>query len=350
MRKRRNARTKSEVEMTKSQTPEWNPPGIVGDIVDERIVMGHGAGGRKMHRLISKVFLKHFASPALRKLADSAVLGRLPGTLAMTTDSYVVQPLFFPGGDIGKLAVCGTVNDLAVMGAAPRYMSLAFVIREGLEVLKLEAICRSIGAACRKARAPRLRGFATLNPAEPGSADRLREFVAAGLVGAKVHPPVQKIALDDPALDPFWTAAEELGIPIHLHTGSHGGLLKTYRPMLLDEVAQAHPNLPLIIDHMGGYALFDEALAVLHNNRNAYAGFTQASGRYNVYEIPPHRVKVVLDTVGADRVVHGLDYPWNADNDLALGEDIAWVRAFALSREDTDKILGGNILRLTARG
>jgi len=137
--------------MTKSQTPEWNPPGIVGDIVDERIVMGHGAGGRKMHRLISKVFLKHFASPALRKLADSAVLGRLPGTLAMTTDSYVVQPLFFPGGDIGKLAVCGTVNDLAVMGAAPRYMSLAFVIREGLEVLKLEAICRSIGAACRKA-------------------------------------------------------------------------------------------------------------------------------------------------------------------------------------------------------
>ncbi|HTW90877.1 MAG TPA: hydrogenase expression/formation protein HypE [bacterium] len=113
--------------------------------------MGHGAGGRKMHRLIKNVFVKHFGSPALRKLADGAVLPELHGNLAMTTDSYVVQPLFFPGGDIGKLAVCGTVNDLAVMGAKPLFISLAFVIREGLEVAKLEAICRSIAAASRKA-------------------------------------------------------------------------------------------------------------------------------------------------------------------------------------------------------
>ncbi len=168
--------TKSKVEMTKSQTPEWNPPGIFGDIVDPRIVMGHGAGGRKMHRLIKNVFVKHLGSPALRKLADAAVLpgfvpkmetvpqrGHVPGAtrqarrgcvpraMVMTTDSYVVQPLFFPGGDIGKLAVCGTVNDLAVMGAQPRFISLAFVLREGLEVKKLESICRSIAAACRKA-------------------------------------------------------------------------------------------------------------------------------------------------------------------------------------------------------
>ena len=148
---RRNARTKSKVEMTKSQTPEWNPPGIFGDIVDPRIVMGHGAGGRKMHRLIKNVFVRNFGSPALRKLADAAVLPELRGKLVMTTDSYVVQPLFFPGGDIGKLAVCGTVNDLAVMGAKPLYISLAFIIREGLEVTKLEAICSSIAAACRKA-------------------------------------------------------------------------------------------------------------------------------------------------------------------------------------------------------
>ena len=137
--------------MTKSQTQEWNPPGIVGDIVDPRIVMGHGAGGRKMHRLIKNVFVRNFGSPALRKLADAAVLPELRGKLAMTTDSYVVQPLFFPGGDIGKLAVCGTINDLAVMGARPRYISLAFVLREGLEVAKLEAICRSIAVECRKA-------------------------------------------------------------------------------------------------------------------------------------------------------------------------------------------------------
>jgi hydrogenase expression/formation protein HypE len=135
----------------KQPEAEWNPPGIVGDIVDPRIVMGHGAGGRKMHRLIKNVFLKHFGNPALRKLADGAVLPELKGKLVMTTDSYVVQPLFFPGGDIGKLAVCGTINDLAVMGAKPLYISLAFIIREGLDVTKLEAICRSVAAACRKA-------------------------------------------------------------------------------------------------------------------------------------------------------------------------------------------------------
>jgi hydrogenase expression/formation protein HypE len=130
--------------------PEIHPPGIVGDIVDPRIVMGHGAGGRKMHRLIRNVFLRNFGNPALRKLADAAILLGLRGKPVMTTDSYVVQPLFFPGGDIGKLAVCGTVNDLVVMGARPHYISLAFIIREGLEVTKLEAICHSIAGACRR--------------------------------------------------------------------------------------------------------------------------------------------------------------------------------------------------------
>jgi hydrogenase expression/formation protein HypE len=129
----------------------WNPPGIVGDIVDERIVMGHGAGGRKMHRLIRNVFLKSFGSRALDRMEDSAALGRMPGELCMTTDSYVVRPLFFPGGDIGRLAVCGTVNDLAVVGAQPRFISLGFILREGLEVEKLEQVCRSIARTCREA-------------------------------------------------------------------------------------------------------------------------------------------------------------------------------------------------------
>jgi len=164
--------TKDKGLRVKRPDPEWNPPGTIGDIVDPRIVMGHGAGGRKMHRLIKNLFVKHFGSPALRKLADAAILPAcgakmgpngysqgfprrkavaVPQKIAMTTDSYVVQPLFFPGGNIGKLAVCGTVNDLAVMGAKPRYVSLAFVIREGLEVVNLETICRSIAAECSKA-------------------------------------------------------------------------------------------------------------------------------------------------------------------------------------------------------
>jgi hydrogenase expression/formation protein HypE len=129
----------------------FNPPAVIGEIRDERVVSGHGAGGRKMHRLIQDVFLREFGSRALRRLEDGAVLPQQRGDIVMTTDSYVVQPLFFPGGDIGKLAVCGTVNDMAVMGAEPRYLSVGFVLRQGLKLEVLEQVCRSIGRTCRAA-------------------------------------------------------------------------------------------------------------------------------------------------------------------------------------------------------
>ncbi len=128
-----------------------NPPGIVGEIPDEQIVSGHGAGGRKMHRLIRNVFVRQFGGRVLSRLEDAAVLASLHGEPVMTTDSYVVRPLFFPGGDIGRLAVCGTVNDLAVMGARPRYLSVGFVLRQGLRLELLENVCRSIGRTCRQA-------------------------------------------------------------------------------------------------------------------------------------------------------------------------------------------------------
>ena len=129
--------------------PKPEQTAVIGDIVDERIVMGHGAGGRKMYRLIRNVFVHRFGSKPLRRLEDGAVLESLRGRLVMSTDSYVVQPLFFPGGDIGKLAVCGTVNDLAVMGAEPRFLSVGFVIREGLDTALLDRVARSIARTCR---------------------------------------------------------------------------------------------------------------------------------------------------------------------------------------------------------
>ncbi len=104
-----------------------------------------------MHRLIRNLFLKEFGSPALERLEDGAALAARRGELVMTTDTYVVQPLFFPGGDIGRLAVCGTVNDLAVMGAAPAYLSVGFVLRQGLALATLERVCRSIGRTCQDA-------------------------------------------------------------------------------------------------------------------------------------------------------------------------------------------------------
>jgi hydrogenase expression/formation protein HypE len=127
-----------------------NPP-FVRALRDERVVAGHGSGGRKMHRLIRQVFLRHFGNPELNRLGDSAVFAQRGSRLALSTDSYVVRPLFFPGGDIGKLAVCGTVNDLAVVGASPRYLSAGFVLREGLELSVLGQVCASMARTARRA-------------------------------------------------------------------------------------------------------------------------------------------------------------------------------------------------------
>jgi len=198
-------------------------------------------------------------------------------------------------------------------------------------------------------RYPHLVGFATINPRESDAPQRLQKAVEAGLVGAKVHPPVQGLIINDPAIDPFFEAAEELKIPIHIHTGVHGGFLRHYEPILLDEVAQRHPDLAIIIDHIGGYALFDQALAVLHNNERCYVGLTQCSGRDPRYYLPPERVDLLLRTVGAERIIYGLDYPWNPDNLAALRDDLAWVRGWNISPPAQERILGGNIAALIQR-
>lgn len=121
----------------------------------ERVTLAHGGGGKAMKDLIDDVFLSVFDPDGDAPLEDQA---RLPadllgagGRLAFTTDSFVVHPLFFPGGDIGKLAVYGTVNDLAVGGAVPRYLSCAAIIEEGLEVETLRQVARSMAEAAREA-------------------------------------------------------------------------------------------------------------------------------------------------------------------------------------------------------
>ena len=104
----------------------------------ERIQMDHGAGGRASQDLVAKTFIPALANPILTELNDSALLEFQGVRLAMSTDSYVVDPIFFPGGDIGSLAVHGTVNDLAMRGAQPTYLSVGFILEEGLELTDLE--------------------------------------------------------------------------------------------------------------------------------------------------------------------------------------------------------------------
>lgn len=118
----------------------------------ERIVLGHGSGGRLSADLVRTVFLPAFGNPTLAALEDSAVLPWADGgRLAVTTDAFVVRPIFFPGGDIGRLAVCGTVNDLAVAGAEPLHLTAAFILEEGLALADLHRVARSMQAACAEA-------------------------------------------------------------------------------------------------------------------------------------------------------------------------------------------------------
>jgi hydrogenase expression/formation protein HypE len=119
---------------------------------NEQIVMGHGAGGRMSHQLIQKSFLSAFANPALCAGDDAARLASgFHESLAISTDCHVVFPLFFPGGDIGRLAVCGTVNDVAMLGATPLYLTAGFILEEGLPIETLQDVVASMKAAAEEA-------------------------------------------------------------------------------------------------------------------------------------------------------------------------------------------------------
>lgn len=115
-----------------------------------KITMVHGSGGKETSELIAGLFVKYLGNPVLARMEDSAVVPGAP-VIAVTTDSFVVTPLFFPGGDIGRLAVCGTVNDLAMSGAVPKYLTCGFILEEGVETGELERIVQSMAQAAREA-------------------------------------------------------------------------------------------------------------------------------------------------------------------------------------------------------
>ncbi|HWI65538.1 MAG TPA: hydrogenase expression/formation protein HypE [Symbiobacteriaceae bacterium] len=123
-------------------------------MTDERITLAHGDGGLATHRLVAEVFVPAFRNAALAQGGDSAVLEMPPepGRLAMTTDSFVVSPIFFPGGDLGHLAVCGTVNDLAVAGARPLWLTAGFILEEGFPMADLKRLVASMARTAAEAR------------------------------------------------------------------------------------------------------------------------------------------------------------------------------------------------------
>ena len=156
---------------------------------EDVILLAHGSGGELSHELVEQVFVHHFANPTLERLDDSATVpfsallgeaGAADGTrLAFTTDSYVISPIFFPGGDIGKLAVCGTVNDLAMSGATPLYLSAGYILEEGLPLSQLEQIAASMARTAHEAGVQIITGDTKV--VDHGNADKL--FINTAGVG-----------------------------------------------------------------------------------------------------------------------------------------------------------------------
>ncbi len=213
--------------------------------MEEQILLAHGSGGVLTHELIRDVFVRHFSNPWLDDLGDAAVLAALPpGRLALTTDSYVVQPLFFPGGDIGKLAVCGTVNDLAVAGARPLYLTAGFILEEGLPLETLTRVVVSMAETARAAGVAIVTGDTKV--VEHGAADGL--FINTAGVG--IVPP--GVALGPARLQPGDA------LLINGPVGDHGLAVMLQREglrfqsTLQSDVAPLHGLIAALLDAVPG--------------------------------------------------------------------------------------------------
>jgi hydrogenase expression/formation protein HypE len=152
--------------------------------MSDKVLLDYGSGGKASQRLIGELFFKHFDNPELRRMNDGAVLS-LPGKIAVSTDTFTVDPMFFPGGDIGRLSVHGTVNDVAMMGAVPRYLTCGFLIEEGLPMADLERVVTSLGAAAREAGVWVVTGDTKVVP--KGAADKL--FINTTGIGELIVDP-----------------------------------------------------------------------------------------------------------------------------------------------------------------
>ncbi|WKZ17886.1 MAG: hydrogenase expression/formation protein HypE [Candidatus Jettenia sp. CY-1] len=181
----------------------------------ERILLSHGSGGKLSYQLIHEIFLKAFNNEFLSPLNDQAIFNLPTSRLAFTTDSYVVNPIFFPGGDIGKLSVCGTVNDLAVGGAEPLYLSASFIIEEGILIEELRMIVDSMAQTANHVKVKIITGDTKV--VERGKGDKL--FINTSGIG---------IVKDGIHLSPLLIKPGD-AILVSGHLGDHGIAIMCHR-------------------------------------------------------------------------------------------------------------------------
>ncbi len=343
--------------MADAKISSFNLSCPVPRVADDRIVLAHGGGGRLTHQLIEQIFIPAFANDALEQRHDGAVVSVNGARLAFTTDSFVVRPLIFPGGNIGDLAVYGTVNDLAMCGARPLYLSAGFILEEGLEMETLRTVVTSMQQAAAKANVKLVTGDTkvvdkgkgdgifvntsgigvieanvkeTIGPAsvQPGdvvivSGDLGRHGIAILSVraGLEFESPILSDCAD------VWPAVEALlsaGIEIHcLRDLTRGGLATTLNEIASDrnicirleeilipveETVQSACEIfgldPLYVANEGRFAVFvpaaqaDAALNVLKK-----VEVSQGSVRVGKVQEYPGRTVILQSRIGGSRVV-----------------------------------------------
>lgn len=176
--------------------PAWITCPINADALEKQVVLAHGEGARLSRQLITKLIQPTFDNPLLAPLSDSAYLPLVDGPLAISTDSYVVSPLFFPGGDIGSLAVTGTLNDLAVAGAQPLWLTLSLIIEEGLELETLQRVLSSAASIAKQAGVTVVAGDTKVVP--HSAADKLFiNTTGVGRVVPRIQSDVRKLEVGD---------------------------------------------------------------------------------------------------------------------------------------------------------
>jgi hydrogenase expression/formation protein HypE len=326
-------------------------------VADDRIVLAHGGGGRLTHQLIEKIFMPAFANDALEQRHDGAVVAVNGTRLAFTTDSFVVRPLIFPGGNIGDLAVNGTVNDLAMCGARPLYLSAGFILEEGLEMETLRTVVTSMQQAAAKANVKLVTGDTkvvdkgkgdgifvntsgigviesnvkgTIGPASVQPGDAVIVSGDLGRHGIAILSVREGLEFESPILTDcanVWPAVEALmnaGIEIHcLRDLTRGGLATTLNEIASDrnvgikleetlipveETVQSACEIlgldPLYVANEGRFAVFvsaaqaDAALNVLKKVEVA-----QGAVRVGRVEESPGRTVVLQSRIGGNRVV-----------------------------------------------
>jgi hydrogenase expression/formation protein HypE len=325
-------------------------------VADDRIVLAHGGGGRLTHQLIEKIFIPAFSNAMLEQRHDGAVLPINGSRLAFTTDSFVVRPLIFPGGNIGDLAVNGTVNDLAMCGARPLYLSSGFILEEGLEMETLRTVVNSMQDAAAKANVKLVTGdtkvvdkgkgdgifvntsgigvipanVKTIGPASVQPADAVLLSGDLGRHGIAILSVREGLEFESPILSDtacVWPAVEALlhgGIEVHcLRDLTRGGLATTLNEIAADrnvciqlqeasipvnEVVEGACEIlgldPLYVANEGRFAVFvpeaqvEKALAIMKK-----VPVSQGSVRVGKVAESPGRTVVLQSRIGGNRVV-----------------------------------------------